>query len=198
MTQEEASVYSWVWSLVQGCIKCFCARKRPKLSNILKTLQIYFFKAAPHDSFHQCILMWSFKWAVPFFLTLFLDPHYKACIKNICLMFSYFSFQILAIFAFATTTSYSSRLIFDVYCCPEGKICESVEQTVKWSYPFRWVFLDYHFMDLSQLWNKRPWGIRLNMLYLKETVPRKSIWALNVHFSKTITTVPFILVWNTC
>ena len=35
-------------------------------------------------------------------------------------------------------------------------------------------------------------------LVFKGTVLRKSTWALNVHFSKETTTLPFIWVWNTC
>lgn len=47
---------------------------------------------------------------------------------------------ILAIFAFATTTSYSSHLTFKVFCCPkpaEGvPACPGNSQTITWSYPF--------------------------------------------------------------
>jgi len=43
---------------------------------------------------------------------------------------------ILAIFAFATTTSYSSRMTFSVFCCSKEETCDPKKQTISWSYPF--------------------------------------------------------------
>ena len=39
--------------------------------------------------------------------------------------------------------------------------------------------------------------IWLSLIYIKGTVPQKSMWALDAHFSKETAMVPYICVWET-
>ena len=61
-----------------------------------------------------------------------------------------------------------------------------------------WTSLISYFFTFSRIGFRNKYAKDHLGKMLKGTVPRKSTWAVDVHFSEKTTMVPFIWVWNTC